>query len=356
MKTRGRILYLLICTGVFLAMLSMLSVPANAAGGQSPDKMSVLRDDHEGPPYDIRVGVFVTSIYDMDFVGESYSAVFWIWATYDPVKLGEIVEGEYIFFDRIEIVNAQEKNLSPTEQYLVDNPDGSQYAIAKFSATLNQNWDVRHFPFDRQMLNITIESVGLDCSDIYFVPDLENSLVSNDFRLSGWKISPIQLKGLAYVYPSTFGDPHDVRGVYPRLLVSVPLEREGGRIFITAFLGFFVAYIIIAMLVVLDKEMLSDRLSLIMTALFAAIGNKYTIDFFFPTQVHFSLSDLIQVATFAIVAVGLINTVIIIRLTKLGREELARKVDRWIFVVVTPVYPIIVLMGVYAALKATYSP
>lgn len=331
----------------------MLLTRPNPVSGQSINNGPVLHDDHTGPPYEIAVGVFVTSIYDMDFVGESYSTVFWIWATYDPKQLSEITEGEYIFFDRIEIVNAQEKNLDPTEQYVVDNPDGSQYAIAKFSATLNQNWDVRHFPFDRQMLEITIESVGMDYSQIYFVPDLENSLVSSDFSLSGWKISPIQLKGLPYVYPSTFGDQNGVRGVYPRMLVSVPLERAGARIFVTAFLGFFVAYIIIAMLIVLDKEMLSDRLSLIMTALFAAIGNKYTIDFFFPTQVYFSLSDLIQVATFAIVAVGLINTVITIRLIKLGYDELARKLDRWVFMIVTPAYPLIVLVGVYAALRAT---
>jgi len=350
MKSGNRILYLLICLGVFWGMLSMPLTPVNAADEQRNDQVPARRADH-GSPYEIPVGVFVTSIYDMDFIGESYSAVFWVWATYDPKIFGDVVEGEYVFFDRIEIVNAQEKNLSPTEQYVIDNPDGSQYAIAKFSATLNQNWDVRHFPFDRQMLRITIESVGIDCSTIRFVPDLENSLVSNDFSLSGWKISPLQLDGLAYEYPSTFGDPNGVKGVYPRMLVSMPIEREGWRIFVTAFLGFFVAYIIIAMLVVLDKEMLSDRLSLIMTALFAAIGNKYTIDFFFPTQVHFSLSDLIQVATFVIVAVGLVNTVIIIRLIKLGQADLAFKLDRWVFMVVTPLYPLVVLAGVYVALK-----
>jgi hypothetical protein len=333
-------------------MLAMLLIPASAAGEQSNNKAYLLHDDHEGAPYEIPVGVFVTSIYDMDFPGESYSTVFWVWATYDPKKLGGVIEGEYIFFDRVEIVNAQEKNLSPTEQYVVNNPDGSQYAIAKFSATLNQSWDVRYFPFDRQMLRITIESVGIDCSKIHFVSDLENSLVSNDFSLSGWRISPIQLQGLAYEYPSTFGDPNGAKGVYPRMLVSIPLEREGSRIFITAYLGFFVAYIMIVMLIVLDKEMLSDRLSLIMTALFAAIGNKYTIDFFFPTQVYFSLSDLIQVATFAIVALGLINTVLIIRLIKLGRDELARRVDRWVFMIITPIYPVIILAGVYAALNA----
>lgn len=353
MMSRNRILYLLIGMVVFFGMLFILPTQTNALSGQNNDKVPVLRDDHSGPPYEIPVGVFVTSLYDMDFAGESYSAVFWVWATYDPKKLGEVVEGEYVFFDRIEIVNAQEKNLNPTEQYVVNNSDGSQYAIAKFSATLNQNWDVRHFPFDRQMLKIVIESVGIDSSTIHFVPDLENSLVSSDFSLSGWKISPIQLEGLNYEYPSTFSDPSGVKGVYPRMLVNIPLARAGTRIFITAFLGFFIAYIIIVMLIILDKEMLSDRLSLIMTALFAAIGNKYTIDFFFPTQVHFSLSDLIQVATFAIVAVGLINTVIIIRLSKLGRDELARKLDRWVFMVVVPAYPMIVLAGVYAALRAT---
>jgi hypothetical protein len=324
----------------------------DAVSGKGGLSSHTAHDQQDSSPYEIPVGVFVTSMHDLDFTDERYSAVFWVWATYDPKKLSEVVGSEYVFFDHIEIVNALEKDLNPTEQFVVNNPDGSQYAIAKFSAVLNQSWDVRYFPFDKQILKIAIESVGVTCSTIRFVPDLKNSLVSDDFSLSGWNVSPIELEGLDYEYPSTFGDPSGSKGVYPRLIANIPIQRDGGRIFVTAFLGFFVAYIVIAMLVVLDKEMLSDRLSLIMTALFAAIGNKYTIDLFFPTQVHFSLSDLIQVATFVIVAVGLISTLSIIKLIKRGHDELAFRLDRWVFMIITPAYPMIILAGIYIALRA----
>jgi len=353
---KHRLVHLLVCVCLSIMMLGITAVaaPREKNVKKADDLKTTQVKTHEviKTPLEIPVGIFVTSIYGLNFAGERYSVVFWVWATYHPQQIKAVTTGghDYVFLDHIEIVNAQERKLSPTEQYIVNHPDGSQYVIGKFAATLNQNWDVSHFPFDKQILRIVIESVELDSKVLKFVPDVKNSLVSNDFSLNGWRISPLQLESLIYQYPTTFGIEDSTKGMFSRLVVEIPIERNGLRLFLTIFLGFFISYVIIITLTMLDKEMLSNKISLIMTALFATVGNKHIIDSYFPTQTAFSLSDLVQVTTFIIVTMGLINTVIVIKLIKNGKETLATRLDYLAFILIAPTYPIVIATGVYFAL------
>lgn len=103
MNRRNHIIYLLVCVGVFLGLLFAVFARSKNASAQenAPAVVSVA----EGAPYKIPVGVFVTSIYGLDFVNEKYSVVFWVWATYNPEKIKEVIHEDYI-------VNAQEKDES----------------------------------------------------------------------------------------------------------------------------------------------------------------------------------------------------------------------------------------------------
>lgn len=296
----------------------------------------------------IPVGIFVTSIYAVDFQAEKYTIVFWLWSTYPTEAMKQIAGEDYVPFNKIEIVNAQNKIISATDQYVIENADGTTYTIAKFTATVIQHWDVRNFPFDRQNLNLVIESVGLPSNVISFVPDTENSMISEELKLSGWNVGNLQLDALDYTYQSTFGDPSQQLGVYPRIVASIPIHRIGFRLFINAFLGFFISFLIVALLYLLHVD---SRLGLIMTALFAAVGNKYTIDTYFPNQPAFSLSDLIQICTFGMIAVGLISTVISLRLVKAGNENSSQILDRLALTLIVPAYILIVGIGTFLAIR-----
>ena len=304
----------------------------------------------------IKIGIFVTRIYNLDFTTEKFSAIFWIWAIYNPRVLDslpaiqETEDKKYVFFENIEVVNAIDSNISDNyAKEFTQNGIEYKYEMAKFGATLAMPWDVRCYPFDKQNLKIILESVGIDSGSIKFSPDNVNSIISDDLEMSDWKIDPVQLDCMDYTYQSTFGDPSGIKGVYPRLVFSIPLTRIGSRIFLTAYLGFFIAYIIVVVLMLLDREMLGERLGLVMTSLFAAIGNKYTIDNYFPRQTYFSLSDLIQVITFIIIALGLLDVISMIRLVKTEKKELAARIEKIFFWIIVPAYPAIILIGVLAA-------
>lgn len=293
----------------------------------------------------IPVGIYITSLYDLDIPAKKFTVSAWIWSTYDPALLPE----DYKFYNKIEITNARTWSIIENENFSIKNSDGTVHTMTKFTAEINQDWDVKYFPFDQQDMTIHIESIELDSKQIEYVPDTTNSMVGDELTLSGWNILPIQIRAFDYKYPTTFGIQSGAQGIYPRMSFVVPIERNGTRIFWTYFLGFFVSYIIICILYFFTGELIESRIGLIMTALFACVGNKYTVDLLLPSNDVFTLSDLIQVASFIIVGVGLLSSVLIVVLLKKGAEALAQRIDFFITWGVTLGYPAAILIGVLMA-------
>jgi len=354
--------YISVVCLVVLTILAITFLNPTSAGA-----VSQFSEQTNDSAIKIPVGIFVTSIHGIDFRSEQYTMTFWLWATYPTEAMREVAGGDYVPFNTIEIVNAQSKTISPTDQYVVNNEDGTTYAIAKFTATISQHWDVRDFPFDRQNLKLVIESVGIPSSAINFVPDTQNSLVSEELQISGWVIDKLQLEALNYEYRSTFGDPSGQIGIYPRIMAEIPVRRIGFRLFINSFLGFFIAYVIISLIYFLE---VNSRIGLIMTAIFAAVGNKYTIDTYlimtaifaavgnkytidtyFPNQSAFSLSDLIQICSFGMIAIGIVTTIISMRLVENDKHDQAKKVDRFAQSVYIPAYIVIIVIGTITAIR-----
>lgn len=294
---------------------------------------------------EIPVGIYITSLYALDIPDKKFTVSAWIWSTFDPVLLPE----DYKFHNKIEITNARTWEIIENENFTIKNSDGTVHTMTKFTAEINQDWNVKYFPFDKQDVTINIESIELDSKQIKFVPDTANSLVSDELELPGWIVSPIQLRSFDYKYPTTFGIQSGAKGIYPRMSFVIPIERNGTRIFWTYFLGFFVSYIIICILYFFNGELIESRVGLIMTALFAVVGNKYTIDLLLPSNDVFTLSDLIQVASFIIVGIGLLSSVMIVYLMKKGGEQLAYRIDLFITWLVTIGYPLVIFYGVLTA-------
>ena len=290
----------------------------------------------------IPIGVYVTSLYNLDIPNKSFTIKAWIWSTYDPKKM----PNSFKFYNKIEFTNARDWHIIESENFTIDNLDGTRHTMTKFTANINQDWDIRHFPFDQQTMMLKIESIELDSYAIQYVPDMKNSLISDDLVLSGWDISPIQIRSFDYKYPTTFGLQNGTRGIYPRMTVTIPITRDGTRIFWTYFLGFFVAYVIISILPFFNRTMIDSRVGLIMSALFACVGNKYTIDLLLPSNAVFTLSDLIQVATFIIVGLGLLSSVMIVLLSKKGKQELAYRIDTCMNIGIIFGYPMVIYIGV----------
>lgn len=127
-----------------LTLITAMATPASAE--EAPEK--------------IKVGLFITNLFDINFARRDVEAQFWIWfnhadAAFDPQK-------------SIEIVNA--RSATTMSSYRTNVAGGGFWDQVKFSAVLQQNWKVANYPFDRQRMKIVIESAEADARKLQFIP------------------------------------------------------------------------------------------------------------------------------------------------------------------------------------------
>ncbi|MDR3516123.1 MAG: hypothetical protein P4M00_09915 [Azospirillaceae bacterium] len=262
-------------------------------------------------PNKVKVGIYLTQLYDIDMAKRSFNATFWGWY--------QTTDGKYKPVDNVEVVNAKASSTKFSAVIPYNNIpwDGGNADVfwmqAKYNALLIQDWNIDSFPFDRQVLRISLEDSVNDESQTIFVADAENSKIDKEVRLPGWNIESFSIKSIDSVYDTTYGDP-TLHGdsTYSRIVADITIKRAGLRILCSMFIGFFVAFTLVLLSYFMDAVgMAASRVGLSAGAIFAAIGNKYIIDNYLPPSSSFTLADGIELATFLAIIFGILVTVVI---------------------------------------------
>ncbi|GHD61596.1 hypothetical protein GCM10017083_49150 [Thalassobaculum fulvum] len=302
-----------------LAFLTALAGPAHAAATQAAIPAAP-------GPREVTVGVYVSSLHGLDFARETFRTTFWLWASHD--------DPEFRPAAALEIVNAQ--TIQVEKEYREALPNGRFTDMIKVQAVLNQRWDVQDYPFDDQRPSIVVESVGSDATRLRLVPDARNSVIEPSLHVTGWTTGALALETADFLYRTNFGIEGAGYTAYSRLTASVAIERDGLRIFFTAFVGFFVAAALMLLVAatgavetIRQAVGLRARLGLATAAIFAAVGNKYVLDASLPFGGSFSLADVIELATFAMIAFVLLVAVVAEWADARHRPDVATRVS-WI--------------------------
>lgn len=301
----------------------------------------------------VKVGIFISSLYDLNFQDNSYSMDFWIWWKYDNHEDApwekHPVEGHriYIPYKQIEIINKQSFEIEKSYQEV--GYDGSVYVMAKFNAKINQKWDFSDFPFDTQKILMELESVEYDSSKLDFIVDDQKNdfIVSNDVQFAKWNIDRLlNLETCDKIYESSFGG--ETQGIYSRIRMTANLSRNvDALMFLDTYLGFFLAFIMCCVLFFLELEHLADRIGVIFAATISAIGQKQILQINFPNAVDSQISNVIQSATFSIILITLVCSISCNKLVKTGMQtnkEIASKIHWTVFVMIVLLY--LVAVGV----------
>jgi hypothetical protein len=285
-----------------------------------------------------RVGMYLISLYDLDFPNESFTSDLWIWFLYrnDSLKPLETVE-----------VAESKKH----EFLLPDSEKKGEFnwATMKCKATIRQAWNIDDFPFDTQVLKLTLESADADTSDLTYVADSGNSALDSAVELSGWVIKSFTVKPGVRTYRTTYGDPElKSTSSYATVIGTIVLKRIGVPLFLKSFTGVYVAFLIAIMGFFVGPGELDPRLGLSVGALFATVGNKYIVDGILPDTTTFTLVDSIHMVTFLVILITVVLAVIAYGMMKRGKIDQARRFDRWSSVVLCGLYLFFNVYAVYA--------
>src|SRR3989338_7982975 len=260
---------------------------------------------------DVICGSYPISIYDLDFTHNNFKVIFYYWGL---SKTG------YNAGKNMEISNATEYKLEFNE---MDKVPGFDRSNVRYNASVIKNWDLTYFPFDRQILEVIMEDIVHEENGLKYIVDAKNSTIDPLFSIEGWSLDKFEMKTDTHIYTTNFGDESIKNSKFSRLKLIFHVKRFGGRLYASLFMGFFIAFLLCLIVYICTVDSVNFRSSIILGAIFSAIGNKYVIQQSIPPNTFVLLFDAIQIITFIIIFYTLLVIIATQRLAISGKKEKA---------------------------------
>ena len=269
-------------------------------------------------PDTVKVGIYITSIHDIDFKQKEYAITFWLWLKYK--------NKDFDFMQNLEVPQAK----SVTRSFAtIDSSNNQVYLLMKMQCVMKDSWKIRNFPFDKQKLRLSVENSQFDSKSLVFVPDTLGKNYDPRFTLNGWTINNCVISIGVKKYETTFGDPELTvpHSEYSSYKVVLNISRDATGLFWKMFLGMYIAFLIAYICFYIDPDEMGSRFGLSVGAIFAVIGNKYIIDSSLPETTSFTLVDTLHGLTLFFIFAIITATSYSLKLVKQNKEISAHRFD-----------------------------
>lgn len=291
-------------------------------------------------PDTVTVGIYITSVHDIDFKDKEYTVNFWLWLKYKNKA--------FDFSQNLEVPQAK----TVTKAFVtIDSSNGRIYMMMKLQCVMKDSWKISNFPFDRQKLRLSIENSQFDSHDLVFKADTIGQHFDPRFTLNGWNIDSCLLTTGIKPYETAFGDetiptPHTE---YSNFRVRLDITRDATGLFWKMFLGMYVAFLIAYACFYIHVDNIDSRFGLSVGALFAVIGNKYIIDSSLPETTSFTLVDTLHGLTLFFIFAVVVASSISLRIVKKDKLQAANRFD---MIVAQSLLIIYVVLNAYFIMQA----
>ncbi len=273
------------------------------------------------PPDTVKVGIYVTSVHNIDFRQKEFSMNLWLWLKYKRL--------DFDFQKNLEVPNAKtfEKSYTTVDTLV----DGTIYMLMKLQCVMKGDWRINHFPFDHQKLRFSIENSMYDASELIFAIDTFGKHYGKYF-LTEWEKDSFIIKSELKDYETAFGDPalDKPHSAYSAFKVIIAVHRDSWELFFKLFLGMYISFLIASICFYIPTSKLDSRLALCVGALFAVIGNKYIIDSALPESNTFTLVDSLHGYTLFYIFMVIATSVMTTKLIKENKIEQAGNYNKLI--------------------------
>jgi hypothetical protein len=290
-------------------------------------------------PHEVYTGVYINQIKSIDLKTNTFVVDFWVWFRWkgDDIKP----------LDTFEVVGGQVDGKTGEIHEVVK---GWNYAACRATATMTKFFDIRRFPLDEHVLALAIEDSEMETERLVYHPDVDNSGLSPEVAVPGWKIDSSGAKVVDQQYATNYGNislDTGNKSIYSRFVFEVSLTRPGAGYFFKLFWSLFLATIIALLALLIDPIDLDPRFGLGVGAIFAAIASAYVISSALPETNQYTLADKMNMLAVAVIFLSIVESVLSLRLWKNGKEALSRTVDRVSFCAMLTLYGIATLWMVF---------
>ena len=289
----------------------------------------------------VKVGIYITSIHDIDFKQKEYALNLWLWLKYK--------NRDFDFLQNLEVPMAKEVSRSFAT---VDSSGEEMYVLMKLQCVMKDAWRISNFPFDRQNLRFSIENSQYDSRSLLFVADTLGRHYDPRFTLSGWRIDSCVLMTGTKIYETGFGDEQlsKPRTEYSNFRVRLVIRRDASGLFWKMFIGMYIAFLIAYVCFYIHPDGIDSRFGLSVGSLFAVIGNKYIIDSSLPESTSFTLVDTLHGLTLLFIFCVIAATAYSLKMVKKGKN-----VQRFDMIIAQVLLGAYIIANAYFIIKASGS-
>jgi len=203
MAMTWRPLRILAVFGLVAVLAGLLALgPQRPALGMNPARRGTYAPQQQPPPgaQVVRIGFYPVAVYNLDQASNTFYADAYVWLKWkgpiDPTATLEFTN----------MVEEWGKQLEPLRPEPISLKDGSRYQSFKVEGRFVQPFSLAEFPLDRHDLRIMVEDTVHPITEIAYEIDRDNSGISRDLMIPGWKLQGWRGEELAHDYGTNFGE------------------------------------------------------------------------------------------------------------------------------------------------------
>lgn len=279
-------------------------------------------------PIKVSIGLYISNLAELDRSSETFGAAGYLMYTWRDSRLAykpqqqETSRGsslDKIWHPAIEIVNFKSSTNSDTSVDIL--PDGTVLAQERFAKTLSSGLTLQKFPFDRQSLQVILESLKYDDRTVEIVADSPKISIGTDsfVALSEWRIGTV-----TGVNNKSFFPPENQ--YYSRITVQVPVTRNYGFYVLKVMMPLLSITIAFWSVFWIDPREFSTQIGIAFTNLLTVVALLLVINDTLPHVNYLTLMDGFTMICFLTILVAILVLIIAHRSTTKDNHHRAHKV------------------------------
>lgn len=274
----------------------------------------------------VDVGVFLIDVSAVDDAEQSFTADLFVSLRWRDPRLGATVAGCRLPFGKIwhpqlDIVNRRFAKRFYEESVQVDGNGEVSYR-QRLQGEFSSAVDLRHFPFDRQELSVTIASFGYGPEDVELVVDEPRTGRRQTFSVAGWRLGETEARLGTERLEIQERD-------LVRLDLLIEAERDVGfylwKIFLPLTLIVFMAWTVFW----IDPSQLGPQIGVSTASVFTLIAFLFSLTHLMPRVSYLTRADRFVLLSTVLVFLALAEAILTSRLAQRGHQQLSLRLDHW---------------------------
>jgi Neurotransmitter-gated ion-channel ligand binding domain/Neurotransmitter-gated ion-channel transmembrane region len=310
--------------------------PGDAKAELEMDGAERLKRLPEDRPVGVKVGLYVSNLAEINQSSETFDVagyLFYTWRdgrlAYSAKQMGtntRSVKLDDIWHPALEMVNFKESKASDTT--VTVSPNGTVIAQERFSKTLSSGLDLQRFPFDREQLQVVIESLLYPLNDVRFVTDKDKLAIGKDsfVSLSEWTIQGIRgLDGKSFFPPE--------QQEYSRVTMDISIQRNSGFYLFKVMMPLLLITIASWSVFWIDAKEFSTQITIAFTNLLTVVALLLVVNDALPRVGYLTFMDGFTMLCFAAILAVIVELIWAHRWESRDDHDQAQKIHvmaRWI--------------------------